>query len=489
MSILLSKCEENVKNRRILSKDKVKLGLFAIINKAIIAVCVKEGELTMTNSVAPMTEGVIWKRMVMFALPIFIGNLFQQMYNTVDSLIVGNYLGSSALAAVSSSGNLIFMLIGFLTGIATGAGVIISRLYGAKDDLHLEKAVHTTVALGIVSGILMTIIGVVFSRQILIWMKTPDSVMSDSVAYLQMYFWGSLGFVMYNILVGILQAIGDSKHPLYYLIASSIINLVLDIVFIRYFYMGVAGAALATVISQFVSAILCFILLVRSKENYRVIINKIRFDKQQLIDIIRIGFPSGVQNSIIGFANVIVQSNINTFGEMAMAGYGAYTKIEGFGFLPITSFTLALTTFVGQNLGARQYERTKKGANFGIIATLISAEIIGALIFIFAPSLIAAFDNNPDVITFGVDKARSCTLFYFLLAYSHALAAILRGAGKATIPMLVMMICWCIIRVAFLTVTIAMTHSILMVYIVYPLTWFLSSLCFYFYYNKSNWNH
>lgn len=172
-----------------------------------------------------------------------------------------------------------------------------------------------------------------------------------------------------------------------------------------------------------------------------------------------------------------------------MAGYGAYTKIEGFGFLPITSFTLALTTFVGQNLGARQYERTKKGANFGIIATLISAEIIGALIFIFAPSLIAAFDNIPDVITFGVDKARSCTLFYFLLAYSHALAAILRGAGKATIPMLVMMICWCVIRVAFLTVTISLTHNILMVYIVYPLTWFLSSLCFYFYYNKSNWNH
>lgn len=174
---------------------------------------------------------------------------------------------------------------------------------------------------------------------------------------------------------------------------------------------------------------------------------------------------------------------------MAMAGYGAYTKIEGFGFLPITSFTLALTTFVGQNLGARQYERTKKGANFGIIATLISAEIIGAFIFIFAPALIAAFNSHPEVINFGVDKARSCTLFYFLLAYSHALAAILRGAGKATIPMLVMMICWCIIRVAFLTVTIAMTHSILMVYIVYPLTWFLSSLCFYFYYNKSNWNH
>ncbi len=443
----------------------------------------------MTNSVAPMTEGVIWKRMVMFALPIFIGNLFQQMYNTVDSLIVGNYLGSSALAAVSSSGNLIFMLIGFLTGIATGAGVIISRLYGAKDDLQLEKAVHTTVALGIVSGILMTLVGVLFSHQILIWMKTPDTVMNDSIAYLQMYFWGSLGFVMYNILVGILQAIGDSKHPLYYLIASSLINLVLDIIFIRYFNMGVAGAALATVISQFVSAILCFILLLRSKENYRIIINKIRFDKKQLIDIVRIGFPSGVQNSIIGFANVIVQSNINTFGEMAMAGYGAYTKIEGFGFLPITSFTLALTTFVGQNLGARQYERTKKGANFGIIATLISAEIIGALIFIFAPSLITAFDSSPEVISFGVDKARSCTLFYFLLAYSHALAAILRGAGKATIPMLVMMICWCVIRVAFLTVTISLTHNILMVYIVYPLTWFLSSLCFFFYYNKSNWNH
>ncbi|MCI5773582.1 MAG: MATE family efflux transporter [Erysipelotrichaceae bacterium] len=441
----------------------------------------------MNNDVAPMTTGSIAQKIVLFALPIFIGNLFQQMYNTVDSLIVGNYLGSNALAAVSSSGNLIFMLIGFFTGIATGAGVIIARLYGANDREHLSKAVHTSIALGLVSGIILTIIGVFFSGQILIWMQTPESVMVESLAYLQMYFWGSLGFVMYNIFVGILQAIGDSKHPLYYLILSSIINLILDIIFIRYGQMGVAGAALATIISQFISAICCLWQLLHTQAAYKVNLRLVRFDLPLLKEIIQIGIPSGIQNSIIGFANVIVQANINSFGALAMAGYGAYTKIEGFGFLPITSFTLALTTFVGQNIGAQQYERTKKGARFGIIATLILAQLIGIFIFIFAPSLIAAFDQNPDVISFGIAKARSCTLFYFLLAYSHALASILRGAGKATVPMMVMMICWCVIRVSFLSITIPLTHDILMVYIVYPLTWFLSSVCFFVYYHRSNW--
>lgn len=443
----------------------------------------------MAKIFAPMTSGSISKWMVAFALPLLLGNLFQQLYNTVDSLIVGNFLGSTALAAVSSSGSLIFMLIGFLSGISAGAGVVVSRYFGAEDEDGIHRAVHTTVAFGLVAGVVMTAAGILLSPQILLWMGTPESVMPESVTYLQVYFYGSLGFVMYNIFVGILQAVGDSRHPLYYLMISSVINLVLDIVFIENFHTGVGGAALATVISQVFSAILCLIQLLRTHESYRLSITKIRFDAKMLKQIIRIGLPSGVQNSIIAFANVVVQSYINAFGEMAMAGYGAYSKIEGFAFLPINSFTMAMTTFVGQNLGARQEERTKKGARFGILTTVLLAELIGIGVFLLAPQLIAAFDSTPDVIYFGVEKARTAALFYFLLAFSHSVAAVLRGAGKAVVPMVIMMAFWCVIRVAFLAVTIPLTHAIQMVYVVYPLTWGLSSLVFFFYYKRANWVH
>lgn len=441
----------------------------------------------MAKLVEPMTAGSISRRMIFFALPLLLGNLFQQMYNTVDSLIVGNFLGSSALAAVSLSGSLIFMLIGFLSGISSGAGVIVSRYFGAEDAKGVHRAVHTTVAFGLVAGALMTVAGVLLSPQILRWMGTPESVMPESVTYLKIYFSGSLGFVMYNIFVGILQAVGDSRHPLYYLMISSVINLVLDVVLIKDFHTGVGGAALATVISQVFSAILCFIQLLRTDDSYRLQVTKIRFDLKMLGQIVRIGLPSGVQNSIIAFANVVVQSYINAFGEMAMAGYGAYSKIEGFAFLPINSFTMAMTTFVGQNLGAGQLERTKRGARFGSLAAVILAELIGIVVFILAPQLIAAFDSTPEVVRFGVEKARTAALFYCLLAYSHSVASILRGARKAIVPMIIMMSFWCVIRVAFLAVSIPLTHSIQMVYVVYPLTWALSSIAFFFYYRRANW--
>lgn len=441
----------------------------------------------MAKTMEPMTSGAIWKRMILFALPLMLGNLFQQMYNTVDSLIVGRFVGSSALAAVSSSGSLIGMLIGLLSGISSGAGVIVARHFGAQDKEELHRTVHTIVAFGLVAGVIMTAVGVLLSPQILVWMGTPESVMVESVVYLRIYFCGSLPFMMYNVFVGILQAVGDGRHPLYYLIASSIINLGLDLLFIEGFDAGVGGAALATVISQVVSALLCLAQLMRTKEDYRVDLKAIRFQKDILWQVIRVGLPSGVQNSIIAFANVIVQSNVNAFGEMAMAGYGAYAKIEGFGFLPINSFTLALTTFVGQNLGAMQHERTRKGARFGILMTVTLAEAIGVLVFLFAPQLIALFDPTPEVVAFGVGKARTAALFYCLLAYAHSVAAVLRGAGRAVIPMAIMIAIWCGVRVAFLSITIPLTHSIQMVYWVYPLTWGISCVLFFLYYKKADW--
>lgn len=442
----------------------------------------------MAHTTEPMTQGPIWKRITYFALPILLGNLFQQMYNTADSLIVGNFLGKNALAAVSSTGSLIFMLIGFLSGIAIGAGVVISRYFGGNKLEEMSQAVHTTVAFGLVAGVVMTAVGVGLSPQILRWMDTPENVMYNSQLYLSIYFMGSLGSVMYNVCVGIMQAVGDSRHPLYYLIVSSVVNVVLDLFFIAVLGMGVDGAAWATIIAQYVSAIMCLWRLLRVKDSYRVELRKIRFHWDMLKRVVHFGLPSGVQNSIIAIANVVVQSNINHFGDAAMAGVGAYSKIEGFGFLPITSFTMAMTTFVGQNLGAGQIERTKRGARFGTITSVILAELIGVAVFIFAPQLIAAFDTSPDVIAYGVDKARTSVLFYCLLAFSHAMASILRGAGKAVVPMFVMMICWCIIRVSFLAIAVPLTGSIQMVYWVYPLTWFLSSATFLWYYRRMDWN-
>lgn len=436
-----------------------------------------------------MSEGTIWKKIIFFAMPMFLGNLFQQLYNTADSLIVGNFLGSNALAAVSSSGNLIFLMVGFFNGIAMGAGVVIARFFGARDIKNMQKAIHTTIALGLVASILLTILGMLLAPQILILMDTPVNVLPESISYFRIYFAGSIGLVMYNIFVGILQAIGDSKHPLNYLIVSSIINIVLDIVFISVFHMGVGAAAFATIISQFISATLCLIRLMRTKEEYRVSIQKIGFDKGMLSMIIRYGLPSGLQNSIIAIANVVVQANINAFGEMAMAGCGAYSKIEGFAFLPITSFTMALTTFVGQNLGAKQYERARKGAKFGMLCSMGIAEAIGIIMFISAPILIAAFNNDPEVVMFGSDRARTSSLFFFLLAYSHCVSAILRGAGKSMVPMIVMLVFWCVVRVTFLTVMAHVFNSIESVYWVYPLTWSLSSIVFFIYYKKADWLH
>ncbi len=442
------------------------------------------------EKITRMTEGTIWKQILAFAFPIFLGNLFQQLYNTADSLIVGNFLGSNALAAVSSSGNLIFLMVGFFNGIAMGAGVVIARYYGAKEMKEVQKAVHTTIAFGIAAGILLTIAGTVLTARILIWMGTPAEVLPESATYFRIYFMGSLSFVMYNIFVGILQSVGDSRHPLVYLMISSAVNILLDLLFVGIMGFGVGAAAMATILSQFLSAFLCFYrLLHKSPDEYRVSVNAIRFDLPMLKQIIANGLPAGFQNSIIAFANVIVQSNINKFGKMAVAGCGAYSKIEGFGFLPITCFSLALTTFISQNLGAKQYGRAKKGARFGILCSIVSAELVGVFLYFAIPLLIRAFNRTPEVIAYGTAQARTVTLFYFLLAFSHCIAGILRGAGKASVPMITMLCFWCIVRVSYITVILHFIPKIQMIFWAYPLTWSLSSIVFLIYFLKADWVH
>ncbi len=437
----------------------------------------------------PMTEGPIWKGLIYFAIPIFMGNLFQQLYNTADTLIVGNFLGKEALAAVSSSGNLIFMMVGFLQGMAMGAGVLIAKHYGAKDYKRMRTAIHTDLAFAFLAGIALTIIGVLVTPTILQWMGTPENVLPNSVAYFRTYFLGSLASFLYNVCTGILQAVGNSRYPLYCLVVSSLVNVGLDILFVGVLGWGVASAAAATVIAQIISASLCAVKLLTTTEPYRVSVREIRLELPVLRQIINLGLPSGVQNSVIAFANVLVQANINAFGDSAMAGCGSYSKLEGFAFLPVTCFSMALSTFVSQNLGAKQHDRVKKGAKLGILCAVCIAELVGITFWIFAPSLIGLFNNDPNVVQFGVMQMRVISLFYCLLALNHCMAGILRGAGKAMIPMMVMLASWCLLRVTYITIMVRTFEHIAVIFTAYPVTWTVSAIIFAIYYNKADWLH
>ena len=434
-----------------------------------------------------LTDGPIVKSLLLFALPVFLGNLFQQFYNAFDSWCVGHFLGDFALGAVSSSASLIFLFVGFFNGLAMGAGVIIARHFGARDYASLKQVMHTVVAFGLIVGLFLTVVGVVFSPVILRMMDTPEKILPESISYFRFYFCGAIFTVMYNIFVGILHAVGDSKHPLYYLMISTGVNVVLDLLFVGYFGWGVGSAAIATTISQGVSAVLCAIRLMHSDENYRLEIRNIRIHWPSLGLVIRYGLPSGIQNSVISLANVFVQSNINSFGEFATAGCGAYSRLEGFAFLPVTCFAQGLSTFVGQNLGAEKFDRVKKGVGFGIFCSCAMAACIGVLSYIFAPQLIGLFAESAEAVDFGVRHMRTICLFNALLALSHCIAAVMRGAGRPAVPMVVMLLCWCVLRVTYISIALLFVKELEVVSFAYPLTWTCSSIIFSLYLWKGNW--
>lgn len=432
----------------------------------------------MTKSQMLLTEGSIPKKMLLFALPIFLSNLFQQLYSAADSLIVGNFIGRNALAAVGSSGNLIFLLVGFANGVAMGAGVLIARYFGARDDASLKKAVHTTVAIGLAGSVLLTAAGVAMTPLILRWMGTPDNVMADSVSFFRIYSAGLSSVVLYNIGAGILQSVGDSRSPMRYLIFASVLNVALDLLFVAVLGFGVGSAALGTILSQTVSAVLVFRRLMRCQAAYQVRLREIRFDKKMFGKVMTLGIPSGVQNSIIALANVVVQSKINSFGASAMAGCGAYSKVEGFAFLPVTCFAMALATFVSQNLGAEKYGRVHAGARFGILCSTLLAEGIGVLVYALAPWLIGFFSSSSAVVRYGIGNARAIALFYCLLAFSHCCAGILRGMGRPVVPMVVMLLVWCVLRLTYINAALHFLPQIRVVWWAYPLTWAVSGIIF-----------
>ncbi len=445
--------------------------------------------MRMKQDTVDLTKGSVAKGIISFTIPLILGQLLQQLYNMADAWVIGNFADNAAFAAVSSSGSLVFLIVGFFNGIAVGGGVVISRFFGAGDEENVEKAIHTNVLFGVIASALMTILGLFFAPQILKLMQVPENVLSQSVLYFKIYFAGSSTIVMYNIFMSIMRALGDSLHPLYYLAVSSIVNIVLDILFVAGFHWGVAGAAVATVISQGLSAILCLLRMRKSEGCMRISFRKLVWHSYIMRDVIRQGLPAGIQNSVISIGNVVVQTNVNSFGEYAMSGMGSHTKIEGFVFIPIMAMSLTMSTFISQNLGAKEYDRAKKGAVFGIGSCIVIAEVIGVIAYVFAPEFIRIFAKAEEAIAYGVIQERTVTLFYFLLAFSHSATGVLRGCGKSVIPMVTMLGFWCGIRVLYVTAAIRIFPVFQTVCWAYPITWSLSSMVFLWFLLKTDWVH
>lgn len=436
-----------------------------------------------------LTKGSIIKNILIFTMPILLGQLLQQLYNLADAWVVGNFADNDAFAAVSSGGNLTFLIIGFFNGIATGGGVIISRYFGAGDEVNVERSIHTNFLFGIAASLLSTVVGLLFVPQMLVWMKTPESVLPASLAYFRVYFGGVATVIMYNICMSIMRSLGDSIHPLFYLAVSSIANVILDLLFVAGFHWGVTGAAIATVISQGLSCVMCIIRMTRVQDYTRLDFRRLRWYPSIMKEVIAQGLPTGVQNSMISIGNIVIQSNINAFGAYAMSGHGAYAKIEGVVFLPIMCMSMAMPTFIGQNLGAKEYARAKKGAVFGIAFGVIFAELIGFGLKVVGPSAIRMFVSSEEAISYGLAHIHVTYLFFCLLAFSHCAAGVLRGCGKAVVPMITMLLFWCGVRILYVTLAIRIWPVYTTIAWAYPLTWSLSTIVFLTFLLRSDWTH
>jgi len=436
-----------------------------------------------------LIQGSVARCILSFALPLFLGQLLQQLYNLADAWVLGNFSTNEAFAAVSSGGNLTFLIIGFFIGIAVGGGVVISRYYGAGDEENVIRAIHTNFLFGIIASVLSTVAGLLLVPRLLVLMNTPEEVLPYSLLYFRIYFGGVFTVILYNICMAIMQSLGDSLHPLYYLMVSSALNMALDLLFVALFRWGVAGAAAATVLTQGFSFLLCLWRMCRLTDYTRLDFGKLRLYPGILSQVLRQGLPTGVQNAVISVGNIVVQSNINSFGQYAMSGHGAYAKIEGLVFLPITSLSMALPTFISQNLGARQYDRAKKGAAFGLVAGMALAELIGVAFLFAAPPALRFFVDGAEAVKFGAIHVRVVAPFFFLLAFSHCAAGVLRGCGKSFVPMATMLAFWCCVRVVYVTLAVRAFPAFQTISWAYPLTWSLSSVVFLLFLLKSDWLH
>ena len=431
-----------------------------------------------------MTEGSIFKCLLYFALPLMVGNFFQQLYNTVDSIIVGNFVGKEALAAIGSVDSIINTYIGFFVGLSAGAGVVISQYYGASDDENVHKAVHTTIAITLIMAIGTTIISLFTTDIFLRISRVPSDVWPEAETYLGIYFLGLVGLLIYNMGSGILRAVGDSKHPLYFLIFSALSNTVLDIIFVANLRLGVAGAAYATIISQALSALLVLYTLIKTKDCYKISVRKIRIYPKLLKQIFRIGLPTALQMMVTAFSNVFVQSYINSFGSAAMAGYSSYNKIDKVCLLPLQSIGLAITTFMGQNIGAGNSERAIKGVKTATRMNVVTAIVLLTFLWVVAPYLIYIFNQDEEVIHYGTIFLRTMSPFFLCVAYNQIHNGALKGAGNTKIPMIIMMSCFIVFRQIYLFVISRVINTPIAIALGYPLGWLLCTIILSIYYKK-----
>lgn len=423
-------------------------------------------------SAKDMTSGSIVLLLVQFAIPLIVGNLFQMMYNTVDSLVVGNFVGKEALAAVGATTMIVNMLVFFFNGVSVGAGVVISRYYGAKEQERLHAAVETTIFITFVCGVLFTAIGIWMVHPMLVFMSTPDDVMDAATVYLKIYFMGMMGLLVYNMGSGVLRAVGDTKRPLLFLIFTSVVNAVLDLLFVIVFHAGIAGVAYATIISQFISAIMILVLLSRTEEVYRLTWNDLKCDGPILRQIFMIGLPAGIQSVITAFSNVFVQSYINSFGSACMAGWSCYNKLDTFIMLPMQSMAQAATTFVGQNIGAGKNDRVNKGTVYSILLTVGITAVIAVFLFVFASPATAIFTSDRDVIWYGALFLQTNVFFMLFNCVNHTLAGALRGRGDSSGPMIIMLMNFVAVRQVYLFVmTRFISNTERLVGFSYPVGW------------------
>lgn len=430
-----------------------------------------------------ITEGVIWKQILIFFFPILLGTFFQQLYNTTDAIVVGRFIGKQALSAVGgTTGTLINLLVGFFVGLSSGATVIISQYYGARKHDDLNVAVHTAIAMATIGGALFTVGGILIAPIALEAMGTPEDVIQYSLIYIRIYFAGMIPNMVYNIGSGILRAVGDSKRPLYFLIASCIINIVLDLLFVAVLGLGIYGVGIATVLSQCISAFLVIYILMHTSEPYRIILGKIKIDKEKLAQIFRIGLPAGFQSSMYNIANIVIQSSINSFGTDTVAAWTAFSKIDGLFWMIMGAFGVSITTFAGQNYGAEKIDRVKKGVRQTLVMCMGAAVTLSIILYFTGQYVYLLFTEDAAVVVKGMEILKFLVPTYFTFVFIEILSGALRGMGNSLVPMLLTSIGVCGLRVLWIIIAVPKRPEIKTVIFSYPLSWAVTSVLFIIYY-------
>ncbi len=435
-----------------------------------------------------ITEGVIWKQLLFFFFPILFGTFFQQLYNTTDAVIVGKFVGKEALAAVGgSTATLINLLIGFFTGLSSGATVIISQYYGAGKEEDVKNTVHTAMALSIAGGAVIMVLGFLFSGAALRAMNTPDEIFSLSVVYMRIYFIGVIPSLIYNMGSGILRAVGDSKRPLYFLILSCIANIILDVLFVTILKMGVAGVAVATTLSQVISALMVIAALMRTEDSYRLFLKEIRFSPVLLHNIIRIGLPAGIQSTMYSVSNLIIQSSVNSFGTDTIAAWTAYGKVDGIFWMIMGAYGVSITTFAGQNFGAGKYDRIRKSVRICLGMAAFTSLLLSVTVITGGRIFFHMFTDDPDVVAIGLRMMRVISPSYVTYICIEILGGTTRGCGDAVPPMLLTGIGICVLRVVWVLAVVPLRPEVETLAFSYPLTWAATSVLFIIYYLRGNW--